>query len=203
MEWYLAVLFFALSTTITPGPNNIMLMSSGVNFGFKNSLPHLFGIAIGFPIMVAAVGLGFSAIFTLIPDFHLIIQCIGIVYLLYLSWLIAQSQSQDFKKSEALKITFRKAALFQWVNPKAWVMAIGAIATYTTSETHFSWQVAYIVFSFFLVAIPCLSIWLFFGQYLSKYLSKAHYLRLFNYAMAMLLVLSLIPSIQDVMESFF
>ena len=132
MEWYLAVLFFALSTTITPGPNNIMLMSSGVNFGFKNSLPHLFGIAIGFPIMVAAVGLGFSVIFTLIPNFHLIIQCIGIVYLLYLSWLIIQSKSQQIKESEKSQITFQKAALFQWVNPKAWVMAIGAIVTYVT-----------------------------------------------------------------------
>ncbi|MDA9556042.1 LysE family translocator [Vibrio sp.] len=202
MEWYLAVLLFALSTTITPGPNNIMLMSAGVNFGFKQSLPHLLGIAIGFPLMVAAVGFGFSTIFTLIPNLHFVIQCIGIVYLLYLSWLIARSHSQNFNTTSTSKITFKKAALFQWVNPKAWVMAVGSIATYTASDANLSWQVIFIALSFFLVAIPCLSIWLMFGQLLSKCLSNPTYLRLFNYAMAILLVSSLIPSIQHVVESF-
>ena len=201
MEWYLSVLFFAISTTVTPGPNNIMLMSSGVNWGIKNSLPHLFGIAIGFPVMVAAVGLGFSSIFTLIPQLHFIIQCVGIVYLLYLSWLVAVSNNSSLNiATSATRISFKKAALFQWVNPKAWVMAMGAIATYTTSDSSFTFQVAYIVFIFFLIALPCLSLWLFFGYVLSKYLKNIHALKLFNCLMASLLVISLISSIQAVLS---
>lgn len=201
MEWYLAVLMFAASTTITPGPNNVMIMSSGVNFGVRRSVPHWLGIAIGFPLMVAAVGMGFSALFTLVPQLHLLIQIVGIIYLLYLAWLIANSAEGISNSHSAKPFSFIQAALFQWVNPKAWVMATGAIGAYTSIEANFSAQVAVIALAFFAVAIPCVGAWLWFGAMLSRLLNQPIYRRRFNLSMALLLVLSIIPSVIELLTA--
>ncbi|UJF16915.1 LysE family translocator [Vibrio sp. SS-MA-C1-2] len=203
MEWYLAVILFAFSSTITPGPNNIMIMSSGVNFGIKKSIPHLLGIAIGFPFMVAAVGIGFSALFTLFPQLHEIIKTVGVAYLLYLAWMIANSAASDLSVKKKHAISFTQAALFQWVNPKAWVMATGAIAAYTSINENLSWQVMMISFSFFVVAIPCVGTWLLFGSYLAKYLENIKYRTYFNRSMALLLVISILPTTIDMLKQYF
>jgi len=165
MEWYLAVLLFAASTSITPGPNNIMLMSSGLNFGIKRSIPHLLGILVGFAMLIVAAAVGFSALFAVFPQLHNMIQIAGIIYLLYFAWLVATSEASDFSTSNKKAMSFMQALAFQWVNPKAWIMATGAIAAYTTIGSGFALQVVYILSAFFLVAIPCLGTWLVFGSF--------------------------------------
>ena len=119
---YLAILLFAFTATITPGPNNIMIMTSGFNYGFKRSIPHLLGICFGFPAMVIMVGMGLGLVFAQHPTIHYIIKIVGIIYLIYLAWLIASAPISTLVENTGQPLTFIGAVLFQWVNPKAWVM---------------------------------------------------------------------------------
>lgn len=196
MEIYLAIIFFAASTTITPGPNNIMIMTSGLNYGVKNSIPHLLGICFGFPAMVVMVGLGFSVVFEMYPLFHEVIKVVGVVYLLYLAWLIASSSPTSLEAEKSKPLSFIQAALFQWVNPKAWVMASGAVSAYTAVSSDIFLQVLIIALAFFVVAFPCVGIWLFFGAGLKKYLDSPKRQKIFNLSMALLLVVSIFPVLQ-------
>jgi len=193
MELVFAIALFAFSAGITPGPNNIMLMTSGVNFGIKRSIPHLLGISLGFPTMILAVGLGLSAIFQAYPFIHIVIKVIGISYLLYLSWLIANSSSKIEGKQVSQPFSFWQAAAFQWVNPKGWIMAVGAIATFTSVQQEINSQVVTIASVFLCVAFPCAVVWLGFGVALKRLLKNERQQRIFNITMALLLVASIIP----------
>ncbi|MBB1318988.1 LysE family translocator [Shewanella sp. SR43-4] len=193
MELVFAIALFAFSAGITPGPNNIMLMTSGVNFGIKRSIPHLMGISLGFPTMILAVGLGLSAIFQAYPFIHIVIKVIGISYLLYLSWLIANSSSKMEGKQVSKPFSFLQAAAFQWVNPKGWIMAVGAIATFTSVQQELNSQVITIASVFLCVAFPCAIVWLGFGVALKRLLKNERQQRIFNISMALLLVASIIP----------
>ncbi|MGL5467165.1 MAG: LysE family translocator [Shewanella sp.] len=195
MELILAIALFAFSSGITPGPNNIMLMTSGVNFGVKRSIPHLMGISLGFPTMILAIGLGLSTVFQAYPIIHQVIKVIGIVYLLYLSWLIANSSSKMEGKSIAKPFSFLQAAAFQWVNPKGWIMAVGAIATFTSVQHDLTPQVITIATVFLCVAFPCAVVWLGFGVALKRILKNERQQKIFNITMAVLLVASIIPMI--------
>jgi threonine/homoserine/homoserine lactone efflux protein len=190
---------------VTPGPNNIMLMTSGLNYGVKRSIPHLLGICIGFPLMVLMVGLGMSTVFSAYPALHSIIKVLGVVYLLYLAWKIAASSpaslNSSSSKPSSSPLTFMQSALFQWINPKAWIMATGAIATYTTATDDLFWQVMIISGVFFMMAIPCVGIWLFFGVALKQYLTSAWHQKVFNVSMAVLLVISIIPVLSEWFET--
>ena len=176
-------------------------MTSGLNFGIKKSLPHLFGICLGFPLMVVLVGLGFSVVFEQYPLFHQVIKILGILYLLYLSWRIATSPINELDQGKAKPLSFIQAAAFQWVNPKAWVMASGAVAAFTSATSDMTWQVLYIALSFLLVAFPSVGMWLVFGQSLKRLLRNPLHQRLFNISMAILLVLSMVPVIREVLTS--
>jgi len=193
MELILPILLFAISAAITPGPNNIMLMASGLNFGIRKSIPHLLGVAIGFPIMVILIGLGFEIVFKKFPSLHEIIKITGIVYLIYLAWRIATSSRQSLESRKATPLHFWQAVLFQWVNPKAWVMATGAIAAYTSLSTDFFTQVLIIALTFMVVAFPCSGSWLVFGSGLKRFLQKPAYQQAFNVTMALLLIASIMP----------
>ena len=195
MELIVAIALFAFSSGITPGPNNIMLMTSGVNFGIKSSLPHLMGISLGFPSMVLAIGLGLSTVFQNFPILHQIVKIIGIAYLLYLSWLIANSSSKMEGKAAAKPLSFIQAAAFQWVNPKGWIMAVGAIATFTSMQQALTPQVVTIASVFLCVAFPCAIVWLGFGVALKRILKNARQQKIFNVTMALLLVASIIPMV--------
>ncbi|QFU21948.1 LysE family translocator [Shewanella eurypsychrophilus] len=195
MELIFAIALFAFSSGITPGPNNVMLMSSGVNFGIKRSLPHLTGICIGFPCMVLAIGLGLSAVFQAYPMLHMVIKYVGIAYLLYLSWLIANSSSKMEGKGSANPLSFLQAAAFQWVNPKGWIMAVGAVATFTSIDTAITPQVVTIALVFLAVAFPCAITWLGFGAALKRLLKSPRQQKIFNVSMALLLVASIIPMV--------
>ena len=201
MEWYLAVLLFAVSSVITPGPNNIMIMSSGLNFGIRRSIPHFLGILVGLSLMVASVGLGMASLFKAAPQLHPVIQIVGVIYLLYFAWLVATSEDIDTSCKKA--ISFTQAVVFQWVNPKAWVIATGAIAAFTTAESQIALQVTYIASAFALASIPCLGTWLFCGSFLSRHLKQPKFRQFFNRTMAGLLVISIVPIIVELAIEFF
>lgn len=194
----ISVFLFALSAAITPGPNNVMLMSSGVNFGIRRSVPLLLGVCIGFPAMFLGIGLGLGAVFQRYPQVHTIISIVGIIYLLYLAWRIARSARPEQARATR-PLTFVQAAAFQWVNPKAWVMATGAIAAFTTTAGDINQQVINMALIFVTASVPSALTWLLFGVGLQSLLADPLWLRRFNYLMAGLLVLSMLPVIMDLL----
>ncbi|RUO64044.1 Threonine/homoserine/homoserine lactone efflux protein [Pseudidiomarina planktonica] len=203
MEIFIAVLFFAFSTTITPGPNNVMIMSSGVNYGIRASLPHFLGICLGFPLMVLLVGLGFGVVFDRFPNLHQLIKIFGVIYLLWLAWRIGSAEPKAIEKREQKPFSFFQAALFQWVNGKAWVMASGAVAAFTSVSGNTFWQVGSITLAFLLMSFPCVGVWLLFGAMLRKVLTNSVVRRVFNISMALLLVLSIIPVLDELWQFYF
>lgn len=200
MDYIYAVILFAISSSVTPGPNNIMVMTSGVNFGVKKSVPLLSGICVGFALMLLLVGLGFGQLFELFPSLHLIIKCLGTAYLLYLAWLIARSSEISKGEEQGEPLGFMKGALFQWVNAKAWVVATGAIAAFTTLGASYYSQNLTIALTFLVVSFPCVGVWLMFGSMLKKVLKSDAHRKWFNYTMSLLLVLSVVPVVQEIYQ---
>ncbi|MCV4344007.1 LysE family translocator [Pseudomonas capsici] len=193
----LAFALFAFVASVTPGPNNTMLLASGVNFGFQRSIPHMAGISIGFFVLIMAVGFGLGGLFKTWPVLYTILRYVGAAYLLYLAWKIATSgPAADSDEQRGEPLGFFAAALFQWVNPKAWVMAIGAISTYTPVEGYFI-NVLVIAAVFALIGLPCICIWAGFGSLLRNVLRDPLKLRIFNGVMAFLLVVSLYPLVLE------
>jgi threonine/homoserine/homoserine lactone efflux protein len=201
MDLILPILLFAVSASITPGPNNIMLMSSGLNFGIQKSIPHLLGVVIGFPIMIISIGLGFEIVFEKYPFIHQVIKIVGIIYLVYLAWRVATSSRQALDAAKAMPLQFWQAVLFQWVNPKAWVMATGAIAAYTSLSSDFITQVLIIALTFMVVAFPSAGSWLIFGSSLKRFLQKTAYQHAFNVTMALLLIASIAPVVIELIST--
>ncbi len=202
MDLHPSFFLFVVSAAFTPGPNNIMIMSSGLNHGVRASLPHLLGICFGVPTMFLAVGFGLGYIFERYSAVHQIIQLIGIVYLIYLAWLIAKSAPNNLDAERAKPFTFIQAALFQWVNPKAWIMGSSAIAAYTTVGASLSMQIVVIAVVFFVVAFPSAGVWMIFGAGLKRLLSDPRHQRMFNVVMAMLLVASVVPIVVELLQKY-
>jgi len=195
MEILLSVLLFALVSTATPGPNNIMVMTSGMNFGVWRTVPHYLGICIGFPAMVLAISMGLGTVFEAVPVMHQVIKVLGISYLMYLAWRIATTETELKEDGSSRPLSFWQAAAFQWVNPKAWVMAVGALATFTTVSGRVVEQALWIAAAFMVVAIPSVGGWMLGGAGLRRLLQKPAYRRWFNWTMGLLLVLSVIPMV--------
>ncbi|MDX2224030.1 MAG: LysE family translocator [Rhodospirillaceae bacterium] len=191
--WAFAV--FALVSSVTPGPNNLMLLASGANFGFRRTLPHLAGVVIGFAVMAAAVGLGLGELFARVPALYDIMRWVGATYLLYLAWKIATAAPPDAgSANRARPMGFWAAVAFQWVNPKAWMMAVGAISTYAPAGDP-AWIVG-LVLLFGLINAPCVAGWAAFGARVGRYLQRPRLRLAFNGTMAVLLVASLVPMVQ-------
>ena len=203
MDIFLAVLFFAFSTTITPGPNNVMIMSSGVNYGIKASVPHWLGICLGFPLMVLLIGMGFGAVFERFPHLHQLIKVLGAAYLVWLAWKIASAEPKTIEQGKSKPFTFWQAVLFQWVNGKAWVMASGAVAAFTSVGGIYWIEVSVITAAFLVVAFPCVGLWLVCGSALRKVLTQPLFQRIFNIAMAIILVLSIVPVLFEIWQFYF
>ncbi|MER8852473.1 LysE family translocator [Mesorhizobium australicum] len=196
LDAFLALLVYAFVTSITPGPNNLMLLASGVNFGIGRTVPHMLGISFGFLVLLLAVGFGLGAVLTAFPALHTGLKIAGAVYLLYLAWKIAMSRSLSGKgDTDARPMRFIDAAAFQWVNPKAWVMAITAMAVYTNSERPFL-SVIPIGVAFTVVNLPSVSVWAGFGTALRGFLSDPVRLKWFNIAMGVLLAATLWPMLR-------
>lgn len=193
---FLALVAFAFVSSVTPGPNNFMLLASGVNFGFRRTVPHMFGIAGGFASLLLAVGFGLGAVLAAFPALHLLLKIAGGAYLLYLAWRIAISRSLDAKHGKAARpMTFMEAAAFQWVNPKAWMMAVTAMAIYTSPQAPIL-SVFLVAFAFTLVNFPSVSIWAGFGIAMRGFLEDPVRLKWFNIAMGILLAASLWPMLR-------
>src|SRR5690606_3740199 len=187
LDTFLALLAYAFVPSITPGRSGCMLLASGVNFGFLRTIPHMFGIGIGFLVLLLAVGLGLGAVLTAFPALHTALKIAGGAYLLYLAWKIASSRSMGAKgEDKARPMRFIEAAAFQWVNPKAWVMAVTAMAVYTDPDRPFL-SVLLISFAFAVVNLPSVSTWAGFGTALRGFLSDPVRLKWFNIAMGVLL----------------
>lgn len=199
---YAAIILFAIATCVTPGPNNTMILTSGLNYGIRRSLPHYFGIVLGFSAMVLAVGLGLASLFQQLPHLHTLLKIAGAVYLSYLAYKIATAPVDGALQSGSKPFTFLQAAAFQWVNPKAWVLAVGATATYTVASDNYGLQVLIISVIFLIFGSPCIMLWLWFGSELKRFLQKPSSVKLFNIAMAVLLMSSLVPVFMDLTGEF-
>jgi threonine/homoserine/homoserine lactone efflux protein len=189
---FFALIAFCVVAGVTPGPNNMMLMASGVNFGLRRSLPHLTGVVLGFALMVALVGAGLASIFAAAPWALPLMRWAGAAYLVWLAWRIANSGVAGEGAVSARPLGFLGAAAFQWINPKGWVMAISALTTYAI-DASYAKTVAVVALTCLVVAIPCSGVWVLFGAAMRRFLADSRRARTFNLTMAGLLVVSIAP----------
>jgi threonine/homoserine/homoserine lactone efflux protein len=195
LDVFFALLTFAFVMSFTPGPNNIMLAASGVNFGFARSIPHVAGVAIGFMAMLAACGAGLGLAFAAVPSLQIALKIAGGLYMLWLAWKVANAhQASDADKPSARPFTFLQAAAFQWVNPKAVVAALSAIAIYVRpGHEHSDFPVLLSVLA--VSTVLSASTWTGFGVALRRLFRNPTHARIFNTAMALLLVASIVPMV--------
>ncbi|EYD75262.1 Transporter, LysE family [Rubellimicrobium mesophilum DSM 19309] len=187
---------FAFVSLITPGPNNLMLMTSGANFGVSRTVPHIWGVALGFSAMIVAVGLGLSGLFHAVPGSQAVLKAASVAYLLWLAWRIASSDPHlDEAKGNARPMTFLEACAFQWVNPKGWAMALTACAAYTFGR---STEVVTVALVFLVLGLPSVWAWAALGQEMRRFLTSPARLRAFNVTMAALLVATLWPILKAI-----
>ena len=222
-QWWGAALFMLVSS-ITPGPNNTMLMASGVHFGYRRTLAHLMGVQLGFGFMLIAVGLGLHAVLAQFPAFYDVVRFAGGAYMVWMAWSLASArpavqmqgdiahsepkvpalqaasvhaahprrQALQGAQDEARPLGFWGAVLFQWVNPKAWVMALTIMSAYVPPGAGLL-QIAPLGLMFAVLGFPCSSVWVGFGSALRSYLQDAFRMRVFNCSMAAALLASLYP----------
>lgn len=188
----LALIAFAFVSSITPGPNNLMLMASGTNYGLRRSLPHMAGVSLGFVLMTALVGAGAAWVFAALPGAGTVLKAVSVGYLLYLAWRIATAGPPGEGRQGARPLTFVQAAAFQWVNPKAWTMALSAVSLYVPAEQRWSGLLVVAVV-FGAVNLPSVGVWTLLGVQLRRLLDRPRALRAFNIVAAVLLVCSLWP----------
>jgi threonine/homoserine/homoserine lactone efflux protein len=191
LETLPALALFAFVTSVTPGPNNLMLMASGANFGFRRTVPHMLGVSLGFVLMAFLVGVGLAGLFQTYPVAVTALEVVSVVYMLWLAWKIAHAAAPKDRQVGGTPMTFLQAAAFQWVNPKAWAMALTAVTVHAPDRS--LWAVALVAVIFGAINLPSVSLWTLIGQQLRRVLTNTRRLTLFNWTMAGLLVLSLAP----------
>jgi threonine/homoserine/homoserine lactone efflux protein len=196
----LALAGFAFVSSITPGPNNLMLLASGTNFGFLRTVPHMLGVALGFTLMVALVGTGLIQVFDAFPLTYEVLKWASVAYLIYLAWKIATAkpltEAEGASGAASKPFTFIQASLFQWVNPKAWTMALTAVTAYLPSELGGSAVLA-VALVFGAINLPSVSAWAYMGGQLRHFLTDARKVRIFNAIAAITLLASLIPTLAE------
>jgi len=185
------LVLFAFVSSITPGPNNMMLMASGANFGFRRTIPHMLGINLGFVFMCLVVGLGLAQVFAAYPVSYTVLRTFSVVYLLWLAWKIAHAAPVRKSDATGQPMTLLQAAAFQWINPKAWAMVLTAISVYSPQQT--VQMIVLVAAVFCAVNLPSISSWTVLGQQMARLLNSSRRLVIFNRTMAALLVLSLYP----------
>ncbi len=198
LAWFASALAFAVAISATPGPNNAMVTASGATWGLRRTVPHMLGIATGFPVMVLAVALGAGQALRANPWAHDVLRWVGAAYMLWLAGKIAlarpDSEAAPSAGQRSRPLGFGRAALFQWINPKAWVAAVGAVLTYTSGNgPALVSQAVVLAAMFLLVSLPITLFWTLVGVGAARLLRTGRALRRFNLAMAALLVASLLP----------
>jgi threonine/homoserine/homoserine lactone efflux protein len=192
-EILIALVGFAFASSVTPGPNNLMLMASGANYGLRRTLPHMLGISLGHAFMVAMVGIVLLQIFMTYPVLNVALKVLSATYMLWLAWKIANAVPPEAKEVTGKPFTFLQAAAFQWVNPKAWFMAITAISAYAPQDRGLVIGSVMVAVVFAAVNLPSVTVWAWMGVQVRRWLGTARRLRVFNVTMAALLVVSLYP----------
>ena len=193
VELVAAMAMFAFVTSVTPGPNNMMLLASGVNFGVKRSLPHWLGVSLGHFLMLLLVGAGLERLLTAFPFVYQVMKVAGFAYLVYLAWGVARSGAPERNGAEAAQpISFLGAAAFQWVNPKAWIMAIAYFSNYMPTDASLTFVVLTCMM-FSAINFPSVGLWVWLGAKLEHYLQHNTVRRVFNGTMAVLLIASMVP----------
>jgi threonine/homoserine/homoserine lactone efflux protein len=189
-----ALVAFAAAMSFTPGPNNALVTVSGASFGFRRSLPLLLGIALGFALMVAIVGLGATRLFQALPAVHQILKILGSVYLLWLAWRIGRAGRAEAEGGRARPLSFIQGAGFQWINPKGWVFAAGALSAFTSVGPDLVAEVAMITAVLAVACLAAITTWCAFGVAIGRLLTSARALAAFNWGMAGLLALSVVAA---------
>jgi len=200
VDTLIALAVFCIVSSVTPGPNNMMLLSSGATFGFRRSFPHMLGISIGCATMVLMLGFGLAGVIGRLPWLYTLLHVLSTAYLLYLAWRIATSVGVGGAKAGATPLGFFDAALFQWVNPKAWAMTLGAATSFSRPD-HLVADVGLIAAVLALCGFPCIMLWAGGGTVVRRLLTRPSALRIFNISMALLLAASLVPGLIELAES--
>ena len=201
LDTFTAALLFSLVMGFTPGPNNVMLASSGANYGVSRTWPHLWGVTLGFPAMLLVIGLGLATVLLASSGLQLGMKIVSCVYLLWLALQIARSSPVKAGRGDGNPLNFLQAAAFQWVNPKAWLIAVGAISAYTAGTgVHLYAQVAIIALMSVAVTFLSTLTWTVFGAGIGRFLRAPIALTLFNLAMAALLLGSIVPILGEIWE---
>jgi threonine/homoserine/homoserine lactone efflux protein len=191
-----ALIVFCFVSSITPGPNNLMLLASGVNFGFRRTIPHMLGVGLGFALMVGLVGVGLDATFSRFPTLLPTMRYLGAAYLLWLAAKLALAGPIGDTQYSGKPLSFLGAAAFQWINPKAWVIAVSALTAFAVSE-NYTRSIVIVALVFGVVTMPCIAAWVLFGTAMRRVLSNPRFVRPFNIAMALLLVASIVPVLTE------
>ncbi|MEO0931895.1 MAG: LysE family translocator [Pseudomonadota bacterium] len=189
----IALIGFAFASSITPGPNNLMLMASGANYGLRRTVPHMLGISLGHAFMVVMVGIVLLRMFETYPVLNIVLKVLSAAYMLWLAWKIANAVAPEAQDVTGKPFTFLQAAAFQWVNPKAWFMAITAISAYAPQNIGVLFGSLLVATVFSATNLPSVTVWAWMGVQVRKWLGTARRLRVFNMTMAVLLVVSLYP----------
>ena len=192
-EILIALMGFAFASSITPGPNNLMLMASGANYGLWRTVPHMLGISLGHAFMVVMVGVVLLRVFETYPVLNVLLKVLSATYMLWLAWKIANAVAPEAKEVTGKPFTFIQAAAFQWVNPKAWFMAITAISAYAPQDQGVFVGSMIVAAVFSATNLPAVTVWAWMGVQVRRWLGTARRLRVFNVTMAVLLVVSLYP----------
>ena len=196
LDTFLALVGFAFAASITPGPNNMMVFASAVNFGLRRSLAHITGVVAGFFLLQLSVGAGLGAVILTFPVTLIVAKVFGALYLIWIAFKIGSSrQIGSTGKSTGAPLSFTQAVAFQWVNPKGWIMGLTAMSVYTGRE-NYAVSVVLVALVFGVITIPSISVWAIFGARLRGWLSRGQRLKWFNLSMATLLILSLWPMLR-------
>jgi len=195
METLLPLLGFVVASTVTPGPNNLMVLASGANWGLARTLPHILGIAMGFPVMIVAIGFGIGAVIEAAPWLETVLKYTAFAYLLWLAWKVSQAGRPDGGPADSKPLSLLQAAAFQWVNPKAWAIMLSGIALFVPAVGNRVLQIGVFALLFGLACIPNGVMWALFGRAIAGFLQDDTRRHWFNVAMAILLVASALPAL--------
>lgn len=200
MSLFTPYLLFCIVMTSTPGPNNALVILSGARFGIYKTVPLILGIAFGVAVQLFTIGIGLNQIFLTLPQLQFILGFIGFIYILWLAWKIASSGPLNIELEQKPSMGFLQGALFQWVNPKAWIISISTVSTYFALNPPVS-EIIYAALILMLVSIPCVGIWAVSGLFLRQHLIKPQFAFIFNITMAIALLVSVLPTALRLMSS--
>jgi len=189
--WFIPLLLFILVAGFTPGPNNIIAMSIGFSWGFKKVIPHILGVAIGFPIMLLLIGFILEPIFKQYIVIFLILKWLSLAYIIYLAYKIATAPLSIKEDKKTKPISFIESVIFQWINPKAWAGAMATVTLYVP-QNNYSFGLIVASITSAITIVFAISFWGYMGKKIKIFLSKQSHIKAFNYTMAFLLIVSVV-----------